>query len=188
VSTPLTTVERIAALALPREAREFVVADLYEESAGAGRRSGRWRAIQMLRIGGRYHTECYRDLDDRLRIASLATIVLGVLWMVTAATNTTFANGETYFSDPIARAMIRFWSASHITSALAAGLAAGRIRLVAEHAAESRWHVAMGGAVVCIAWHGGAAGVVAAVCLLAATWLGDLTRKGLVRSNQEANA
>jgi hypothetical protein len=177
VSTPLTTLERVAALALPREAREFVVADLYEESAGVAQRGGRWRAIQLLRIGCRYHAECYRDLDDRLRIASLATIVLGVLWMVTGATDSTFANGETYFSDPIARAMIRFWGASHITSALAAGLVAGRLRLIAEHAAESRWHIAMGGAVLCVAWHGGAAGVVAALCLLAATWLGDRTRR-----------
>jgi hypothetical protein len=133
--------------------------------------------VQALRIGGRYHAESYHDPDDRLGIVALLAIVIGLLWMVPLATSDSALIAQTYFSDPFGRAILRFWGASHVTSALAAGLVAGRLPMVAEHAAAARWHVALAGGATSLAWHGVSSGTLAAVLLICATWLADRGRR-----------
>jgi hypothetical protein len=161
---------------LPARDREVLMADLREESGTSGH-GPIWRVVQALRIGGRYHAESYHDPDDRLGIVALLAIVIGLLWMVPLATSDSALIAQTYFSDPFGRAILRFWGASHVTSALAAGLVAGRLPMVAEHAAAARWHVALAGGATSLAWHGVSSGTLAAVLLICATWLADRGRR-----------
>jgi hypothetical protein len=170
-----TALERLAALALPSRDRGVLMADLLEESRGPRPRGSLWRAVQALRIAGRYHAECYHDPDDRLKVASLLAIAVALLWLVPVATGD-FGGAATVFTDPFGRTIVRFWGASHVTSALAAGLVAGRVPLVPEHAALARWHVAFVAAAACVVLHGLPSGALAAALLLAATWLGDRGR------------
>jgi hypothetical protein len=99
------------------------------------------------------------------------------LWLIPLATADYLPGGIEYFTDVLGRAAVRFWSASHLTSAIAAGIIAGRLGLVPEHAARSRWHIAIAGAAALLAWHGPRAGALAAALLLASAWFGDRARR-----------
>jgi hypothetical protein len=178
LTTALTRIERLAALTLPRRDRDILMADLHEESSESPR-GPTWRAWQTLRIAVRYHLECYHDPEDRLGIVALFAAAIALLWLVPLATGDYFPGGEAYFTDPFGRALIRFWAASHLTSAAAAGLIVGRTAIIPEHAALARWHVAVAAAATSLAWHGPSSGAVAAAVLLAAAWLGDRGRRAL---------
>lgn len=173
----MTPIERLAARTLPPDEREWILADLREESGNGPRRGPLWRSVQSLRIAGRFHGECYHDLDDRLRIVLLLVLALALLWGIPAATGGYFPGGQQYFTDPLGRSIMAFWGASHVTSAIAAGLLIGRLTMVPEHAALARWHVAMAGVIACVLLHGFVAGCLGAILIVASTWLGDLGRR-----------
>lgn len=173
----MTHLERLAARTLPPDEREWILADLREESGDGSRRGPLWRAVQSLRIAGRFHGECYHDIDDRLRIVLLLLVALGLLWGIPLATGDYFPGANPYFTDPLGQALVRFWGASHVTSAIAAGLMVGRLTMIPEHAARARWHVALAGVVACLLLHGPRTGMSAAVMLLLGTWLGDRGRR-----------
>jgi hypothetical protein len=85
--------------------------------------------------------------------------------------------GRAFFTDPLGRAVVDFWGATHLTSAIATGLVVGRFTLVPPHAAHSRLHVALACGAGLLVMHGFRAGLLAALLLFAATWLGDRGRR-----------
>jgi hypothetical protein len=163
---------RLASWTLPARDREILLADLWEESAGQPRRL-RWVAGQALRLAAHLHAECYRDPGDVVRLLALLITGAALLAIVQLPGFGT-ADGTRYFTDPVTRAILAFWSASHLTSALAAGLVIGRVALP-QHLAVGRWHVVMVLAVL----HGMAAGVTGALALAGAAVLADRARRSL---------
>lgn len=183
----MTPIERLAARTLPPDEREWILADLREESGNGSRRGPLWRSVQSLRIAGRFHGECYHDLDDRLRIVLLLVLALALLWGIPAATGGYFPGERQFFTDPFGRAILAFWAASHVTSAIAAGLLIGRLTMVPEHAALARWHVAVAGVFACLMLHGLRTGFVAALLLVSSTWLGHLGRVSAPNDSRPAS-
>jgi len=172
-----TSLLNVAGQLLPGPERAAILADLGEESLGLSPdRRGRWVAGQALRIAGRYHLECYRDVDDRWRIVMLLGVACGLLWSVPAATTQAFEVADAVVSGAT-RALIDIWRASHLTAAVAVGLTVGRVTLVPSHGEVSRWHITLAALIVAIVLHGWARGAVAAVFLLAAALLGDRSRR-----------
>jgi hypothetical protein len=173
-------VVRLAARALPASDRELIVADLREESAALrpSRRAG-WITRQALGIAARFQAECYRNPDDRLRIAALAVAGLALLWIVPLATSQNAGSGIEALYDPVSRAILELWRAAHLTSAAAAGLVVGRLTMLPAHTQPARWHVGVLLAISCIASHGPRAGSAAAALLLATLWLGSQGRRAV---------
>ena len=184
----LPVLERLAGFALPRSDRDEILADLHEEWVSSGdRRSRGWVAGQSLRIGARYHRECYRDPDDQWRIAAVLLPAAALLWIVPAAT-AQFFSGAGLFTHPVMLAIVELWRASHVSSAAAAGLLVGRIAILPEHTAPARWHIVWLLAAVCIAANGLAAGPVAALVLASAAWLGDRSRRAVAKDEESPTA
>ena len=172
-----TRAARLASWILPARDREIVLADLWEESANE-RRRGRWVAGQAVRMATHLHLECYRDPRDVVRLLALLLTGAGLLTILRAiAFGPT--DGATFFTDPVARAILTFWSASHITSALAVGLVVGRVML-APHLSVARWHIAGLLGTMLIAQHGLARGALAGVMLVGAAMLADRARTAVV--------
>jgi len=176
-------VERVAMLALPARDREFIAADLREgiSASGAPFRSGRMLR-QALGIAARFHGECYRHSDDRLRIATLLAGGMALLWVVPLATSQGSGGATEVFVDPASRLIVKVWTAAHLTSAAAAGLLVGRVTLLPEHAQLSRWHIGVALGMASMAAHGASRGVVAALLLLGAVWLGSQGRRAVESS------
>jgi hypothetical protein len=121
--------------------------------------------------------ECYRDPRDAARLVALLLTVAGLLAVIRAI-GLGPTDGARFFSDPITRAILAFWSASHITSALAAGLVAGRVTL-APHLSVARWHVVALLSLLMLAWYGLATGALGALVLAGAALLADRARSAM---------
>ncbi|NUQ12278.1 MAG: hypothetical protein HUU26_08130 [Gemmatimonadaceae bacterium] len=171
MSRSATLAERIAGFALPRGCREEILGDLLESGRGAG-----WLVRESVRIGVRYHGECYRDADDRLRIALLFALAAALVWIIPEATARTFG-GTSLFTDPVTLAIVAMWRAAHLTSAAAAGLLLGRSALVASHASPSRAHVALGLIGLLFLLHPVRTALAASAALMLAAWIGTLARR-----------
>jgi hypothetical protein len=171
-NTPLV---RLAALTLPVPDREIIVADLCEESARE-RRSDFWVARQAIGVAGRLHLESYRDADDRWRIL-LLVLAAATVWFGVPQASSQLLGGPEVFTDPIGRAIVSMWRASHLTAACAAGLLIGRADWLQIHATSARWHVSLLLAVSAFVSYGSAAGGAAAAALLGTTWLADTNRQ-----------
>jgi hypothetical protein len=168
--------QRLAGRALPERDREVILADLREESI-ATNADQRWVSRQALRIAARFHAECYRDPDDRLRILALATAGMALLWAVPLVTGASVTGPASALYDPVSQMVLRMWSAVHLTSGLAAGLLVGRLPLLPPHAQPARWHAGLLLAFTAVLVHGAAAGSAAALALLGALWLGIQGRR-----------
>ncbi len=165
------SIVRVLSWALPCRDRDAVLGDLLEE--------GRVDSFSPIRaamvIAVHYQLEPYRDLDDRWRITTVALVGLGLLWLVPAASGQTFANPG--FPDSFSRMVVAVWSASHVTSALAAGLFAGRSSIIPEHASTCRWHLALGLALVAaVSAPTATGGGTAALLTIISAWLGGQAR------------
>lgn len=171
-----TRAARLVSWMLPAHDREIVLADLWEESANERRRE-RWVAGQTLRMAAHLHLECYRDPRDAARLVALLLTGAGLLAMIRAI-GLGPTDGARFFSDPITRAILVFWSASQITSALAAGLVAGRMPL-APHLSVARWHVVALLALMMFGWYGLATGALGALVLAGAAVLADRARSAV---------
>jgi len=168
-----TRAARLVSWMLPDRDRESVLADLWEESVNE-RRRGRWVAGQALRMAAHLHFECYRDPRDAARLVALLLTGAGLLAVIrTIGLGPT--DGAKYFTDPVTRVVLAFWSASHITSALAAGLVAGRVTL-ASHLSVARWHVVALLSLLMFAWYGLATGALGTLMLAGAALLADRAR------------
>jgi hypothetical protein len=174
MSLGLTRTARLASWILPPRDREIILADLWEESAGE-RRRGRWVARQAVRMAMHFHLECYRDPGDSARLLALLLCGAGLVTTIHAISLGPM-DGARFFADPITRAILAFWSASHITSALAAGLVTGRMTL-ASHLSVARWHIVALLAVMLVAQHGLALGTVGAILLAGSAALADRARR-----------
>ena len=162
---------RLVAIALPRRDRDAVLGDLREE----GHPTCLSTIRSALGIAAFYQLEAYRDVDDRWRIAAVTMVGVGLLWLVPAASDQTFGNPG--FPDRFWQIVAAVWSASHVTSAVAAGLFAGRSSLIPEHASACRWHLGLGLATAAaMAAPTAAAGGTAALLTMVSAWLGDLAR------------
>ena len=178
MSTHPTRPVRLVSWILPARDREIVLADLWEESA-TERRRGRWVAGQAVRMAAHLHLEGYRDPRDAARLVALLLSGAGLIAIIRAI-GLGPTDGAKYFTDPVARAVLAFWSASHITSALAAGLAAGRMPL-APHLSVARWHVVALLSLMLFAWYGLATGALGALVLAGAALLADRARLAVDR-------
>ena len=173
MSPDLTRTVRLASWVLPSREREVILADLWEESAGE-RRRGRWVAVQAVRMAVPLHLECYRDPRDAARL--LALLLCGASLLTTIhALSFGPMDGARFFTDPITRAILAFWSASHITSALAAGFITGRVK-PAPHVSVARWQVVALLAVMLVAQYGLANGALGALVLAGAALVADRAR------------
>lgn len=132
-----TVTVRLLSRMLPARDREVILADLLEESAHTPRRRS-WMATQTVRMAAHLHLECYRDPRDA---AKLIALLLASACLVFAIRAIGFGpdDGARFFTDPITRGILAFWSASHLTSAITAGLILGRIALPG-HISVARWH------------------------------------------------
>ena len=173
-----TRAARLAAWALPTRDREIILADLWEESVNQ-RRRGRWVAGQTLRMAAHLHLECYRDPRDAARLVALLLTGAGLV-AILRAVGLGPTDGARLFTDPVTRAILAFWNASHITSALAAGLIAGRVPL-APHLTAARWHVVAALSIMLFALHGAFAGATGSLMLAGAATLANHARRVIIR-------
>ena len=162
-----------AGVLLPAEAREAVEGDLTEEGLHPGT-----MAYLIALVGVSLHVHCEPYRDDGARLGVVAAFILGllVLWAVQAAAWTGEPPLELY-RDPVSRAALVLWGASHLTSAAAAGLVVGHAPGIPPFASVARWHAAV--ALAAVAWWSAPAGpysVAAAVLVLGATWLSATRR------------
>ena len=137
MNLPHTATVRLLSRMLPARDREVILADLWEESTHRPRRHS-WIAAQTVRMAAHLHLECYRDPRDA---GKLIALLLASACLVLAIRAFGFGpdDGARYFTDPITRGILAFWSASHLTSSIATGLILGRIALPA-HLSIARWH------------------------------------------------
>lgn len=168
---------RLAALALPAHARDAILGDLREEAArDASARGGPGLVRTILAIACRYHADCYRDVDDRVRIAVLLAFAMAVVVAVPPAARTLLAGAAVFEGSPLA-SWVQSWQAPHVTAGLAAGLVVGRAPWLAAQLAPARSHVAAVLVVVALAMHGFAGGLAATVAFLAAQALAARHRR-----------
>lgn len=137
MNLPHTATVRLLSRMLPARDREVILADLWEESTDRPRRYS-WLATQTVRMAAHLHLECYRDPRDAGKLIALL-VTSACLVLAIRAFGFGPDDGARYFTDPITRGILAFWSASHLTSAIAAGLILGRIALPG-HLSVARWH------------------------------------------------
>ena len=169
--------ERLVARSLPVHDRDAVLGDLIEESMALSppRRPG-WRLWATLRIVAHYQAEPYREAGQRAASVSVLATGLAVLWLVPLASSNLFVDPE-ILSKPLIRVAAMVWGASHVTSAIAAGLWVGRSSLLPERTVPTHWH--LGSILVAMAFvvaPGFGAGLVAALVLGGAVWVGNQAR------------
>lgn len=116
-----TLAHMIARLGLPPESRDEVLGDLTEEGLGPGLR-GHVRALTGVALY--VQLEPYRDPSVRLWcVGALGGALL--LWWAVLSAGFGVSPEDLSLWDPLSRGLLRFWSASHVTAALAAGLLLG---------------------------------------------------------------
>jgi len=156
-----------------RDGLEGVLGDLEEE----GLEPGTWRHLRALAgVALHVHGEPYRDREARgwLLLAAAGGLLL---WSaVVAASFPPMPDLEPLW-DPVSRMALRFWSASHLTAALAAGLFVGHLPGAPQAAEAGRWH-ACSMVIAVAAWQGQgvATALMAAAALLVAAWIGARAR------------
>lgn len=162
-----------AGVLLPAGARESVAGDLTEEGLRPGTMA---YLVALVGISFHVHCEAYRDEGARLGVVIAFILGLVVLWAVQAAAWPGSPSLE-LFGDPVSRGALLLWGASHLTSAVAAGLVVGHAPGIPSFAEAARWHAAV--ALAGVAWWSapeGAASVAAALLVLAAVWLSATRR------------
>ena len=122
---------------VPGRARASLVGDLMEEGVPPGS-PGHARAV--LGVAAYFQAEPWRN--ERARLIALLILAAGglLLWAVTSVMPPS-PGVEGLYADPLSRAALRFWAASHLPAALAVGLFAGRAPWLPDAAEPARWHV-----------------------------------------------
>ena len=165
-------IARLVALGLPARVREEVTGDLAEEALLPGT-AGHLRGLAGVVL--HVQIEPYRDGGARLWfVAALAGAL--ALWTAVTAAGFGVLPELAPLWDPVSRLVLRFWSASHVTAALAAGLVLGHLPgPTSVGPARAHAIVLMAGLA---GWHGGLgwAGGLAVAAVLSAGWIGSRAR------------
>lgn len=143
---------RWAAAALPRHAREDVLADLLEEAAAAPtRRGAAWVTWQLLAIAWHYHRA---DLRQPAAVRALALAVSGfVLLQLALAPAAGSLVAAAVALGPVWQSLLAtVWGAPAAVAAVAAGLCIGRVQQPAGVFGDAwRWLAVIVGALVAAA-------------------------------------
>jgi hypothetical protein len=164
---------RASARLLPRRHREAVLGDLAEERVVPGSAD---ELFAIAPIALRLHADAWRDERARLGAVAAGALASGLLWAVPAAGWPDPSAALDLYGDPVSRAAIAFWSATHLTGPTAAGLLIGHVGWIPARASFMRWHVALALVVpVALAGPDGLSAL-PPVLLLMATGLADRAR------------
>lgn len=166
----------LVARLLPETQRESVLGDLLEE----GLRPASPAHLGAL-LGVILHVQAEAWRDEAARLGSLLTLVLAFsLWWTVAAADPPAGEVVALYRDPLSRAALSLWSASHLPAALAAGLVVGTAPWVGPVGGPARGHVALVLAVVACGAAPAGGGVLPFLLVLGGAWLGDAARKDAV--------
>lgn len=167
------TLGRLVALGLPSSAREEVTGDLLEEGLRP-ETFGHLRALTGVVL--HVQAEPYRNPESRFwLIGALGGAFL--VWFAVITARFEVLPELLPLWDPVSRSVLRFWSASHVTAGLAAGLVLGRLP-GGPSVGPARAHAvfllaAVAGYQGGVGWSGAAA--VASV--VGAAWIGSRARR-----------